>query len=310
MANLKYYQEKVEGISKTAKVTKAMESISAIKMRFAQKKAIIARYYSFYLFSVLKRVSKLFNKDLDNIFSQTCDVKGKTAIVLISSDKGLTGGANNFLFKKVFSLIKEKEIKKEDLSFICIGRKGKEFVERQDWKLRRYFHELGEKSLIDDINEVSEYVYDLYNTEEVKRVFVVYTNFKNTTTQTPEVRVVLPIVYKELRSFLKRILPTEGKYSHLDKIHIDDADVSNYLFEPSKKTFLKELTPLILRIMIYYAMLESYASEHSARMVAMKNATDQALNLSDRFRRKFNKERQAIITREISEIVSGMEAMK
>jgi F-type H+-transporting ATPase subunit gamma len=310
MASLKKIQEKLIGVKKTSKVTKAMESISAIKMRAAQKKALDGREYSFLVFSILKRISKVVGRNVDEIFSQVLPEGGKTIILLISPDKGLTGGMNNFLFKKVTNTIMENELSHKNLSFVCVGKKGYEFVGKSGYEVEKYFESISEKSQDEEIEEVSKYVEQMYREGKYSRVISIYTNFVNTAEQKPVARTILPVVYDELKTFVKDIVPNKGKFSDAEEIDIDHSDVAAYIFEPSIEAAMASLVPFVLHISVFNSLLESFASEHSSRMIAMKNSTDKANELAEDLRRKFNKERQAQITKEISEIVSGIEAMK
>jgi F-type H+-transporting ATPase subunit gamma len=310
MASLKKIQEKMSGVKKTAKVTKAMESISAIKMRVAQSKAIEGREYAFLVFSILKRISKVVGRNVDEIFASAVPVDGKTIIIIVSPDKGLTGGMNNLLFKKVSSTLIENKIKKEDVSFICIGKKGYEFVSKQGYLIEKYFDNISEKTSLTEMQEISDYIESLYREGVYTKVFSLYTSFINTSEQVAVSKSILPVVYSDLKSMIKEIKPSKGKFSDTDQIDIDDSDVAAYIFEPSIEDVIQGLAPFVLQIDIYHALLESFASEHSSRMVAMKNSTDKANELAENLRKQFNKERQALITKEISEIVSGIEAMK
>ena len=310
MSSLKSIKEKISGIKKTSKLTSAMESISAIKMRGAQKQAIAGRYYAFLLFSVLKRLSKIIGENVDDIFSEVIPQKGKTLILLIAPDKGLTGGMNNALFKKTLAVIEENDFLKDTLAFVCVGKKAKEFVEKNDFYLLKYFASISEKSEMEVVKEVSDYLIRLYRKKEYSRFLSIYTNFINTTTQKPVSHTIIPVVFSELKSFLKSILPDRGKYSDLGKIDIDHSDTPCYIFEPDIHKVLQSLIPFALNVSIYYSLLEAFASEHSARMISMKNATDKALEITESLNKEYNKKRQEIITSEISEIVSGMEAMR
>ncbi len=310
MASLKKIQEKMSGVKKTAKVTKAMESISAIKMRAAQKKALEGKEYSFLVFSILKRVSKIVGKNVDEIFSEILPEKGKTLILLISPDKGLTGGMNNFLFKKVAQTINENELQRKDIAFVCVGKKGYEFAEKSGFEVEKYFNAISEKSPKEEMEEISSYIENLYRKGEFLKTISIYTNFVNTSEQVATTRTMLPVVYNELKKIVSDINPKTGKFSKEENIDIDNSDVPAYIFEPSIEGAMADLVPFVLNVSIYNTLLESYASEHSARMLAMKNSTDKANELAEDLRKKFNKERQAQITKEISEIVSGIEAMK
>ena len=310
MASLKKIQEKMNGVKKTAKVTKAMESISAIKMREAQKKAVDGREYAFLVFSILKRISSVVGRNVDEIFASAIPTEGKTIIVLISPDKGLTGGMNNFLFKKVSQVLTENEIARDDVSFICVGKKGHEFVQKAGYEVKKYFDNISEKTSPLEMREISGYVENLYREGGYAKVLSIYTNFINTTEQRAISKNILPVVYGDLKEMVKEITPSKGKFSDVGEINIDDSDVAAYIFEPSIEGAIQSLAPFVLQIDMYHSLLESFASEHSSRMIAMKNSTDKANELAEDLRKKFNKERQALITKEISEIVSGIEAMK
>ena len=310
MTSLKKIQEKMNGVKKTAKVTKAMESISAIKMKDAQKKALAGREYSFLVFSIVKRISKVVGKNIDQIFSQNLPKDGRAVIVLISPDKGLTGGMNNFLFKKCLKVIEENNLIKEDFSIICIGKKSFEFAKKEGFEIEKNFTDISEKISVEKMKEISDYLETIYRENKFSKIFSIYTKFINTSEQKAVSKTILPIIYSELKNFLKEMTPNKGKFSDVEEIDIDDSDVAAYIFEPSIEAAVKSLAPFILHISIYNSLLESFASEHSARMLAMKNSTDKADELAEDLRKKYNKERQAKITQEISEIVSGIESMK
>jgi F-type H+-transporting ATPase subunit gamma len=310
MASLKKIQEKMTGVKKTSKVTKAMESISAIKMREAQKKALVGREYSFLVFSILKRISKVVAKNIDSIFSENLPKDGKTAIVLISPDKGLTGGMNNFLFKKCLKVIEENNLNKEEFSVICVGKKAFEFAKKENFEIEKNFTDISEKSAVEEMEEISDYLEKIFRENKFSKIISIYTKFINTSEQKAVSKIILPIIYFELKKFLTEIIPDKGKFSDIEEIDIDHSDVPAYIFEPSIEAAVKSLAPFILHISIYNSLLESFASEHSARMLAMKNSTDKANELAEDLRKEYNKKRQAKITQEISEIVSGMESMK
>ena len=311
MANLKKLKEKISSFKKTAKVTKAMESISAIKMRKAQQEAIEARFYAFKVFGILKRLSRIIDQNVDEIFSNVLPKEGRVLVLFITPDKGLTGGMNVFLNKQVLKLIKENNYKKEDLDFVVIGRKGREFLNREGFNIIKYFSQINEKSDLKVVSEVSKFIEEIYRNKknEYSKVYSIYTEFINTSEQKAVSKIILPVVYENVKEFIKNIKPTKGKYSNLKEIELD-RDVPAYIFKPNIETVLKDLIPYILNIEVYYSLLESFASEHSARMVAMKNATEKAEEKAEESRKGFNKARQAKITQEISEIVSGIEAMK
>ncbi len=312
MASLKNIKEKITGVKKTAKVTKAMESVSAVKMRRAQETALSARKYAFHAFAILKRIAKIKDSSVDDLFEER--EINKTCFILISPQKGLAGGINTFLTKKVNQEMEDRGLTKENTVFICIGKKGYEFANRMGFEVIEFYSDFDEKTEINVLEEVSDKALELFNSKDDNRIdsFVsIYTNFITTTEQKAVSRDILPIKFDDVKKILVDIVPKDGKYSDMaGDIDIDSHDVNEYKFEPSVEEVTKSLVPYLLNFLIHYCILESSASEHSARMVAMKNATDKANDIAKDLNREYNKRRQAEITKEISEITSGMESVK
>ncbi len=306
---LRDIKQQIQSVNKTAKVTKAMESVSAVKMRKAQEYALSGREYALTIFAALKRIVAVSHDDDSVLFESRASKTGKTGVLLISSDKGLAGSINTNLFKKVQTFIGENALSKEDLYFIVVGKKARDFVQKKDYTLGHYFEEIGDSSDMPMLGEVSRMITDLYKKGECKAFYSAYTMFVTTTEQHAAIKRLLPISVSEIKSFIKESVPETGKYSDADKIAIDK-DPSGYTFEPSSEKILQNLLPYALNVSVYYSLLEAKASEHSARMVAMKNATDKAGDVAKLLRRQFNKQRQADITAEISEITAGMETSR
>jgi len=307
--SLKTIKNKIRSIQKTRQVTKAMESVSAVKMRKSQKQAFDSRPYAMHAFGILKRISGSIEGEISE-FMQKREVK-KTGIVVITSDKGLAGNLNSAVIKEANARLKSEELHKDNAGFICVGKKGYEYFSKRGFKVERYFKELGEDVSVDILKEVSDLLVDLFEKEEYDSFIICYTNFISTTEQKAVSRKVLPVEYDEVKKIVKYILPKKGKYSEFrQSIDIDNKDdARTYLYEPGTKEIINELIPFLINVQVYYSLLEAKASEHSARMVAMKNASDKALEISKELKLTFNKARQAAITKEISEITSGMEAV-
>jgi F-type H+-transporting ATPase subunit gamma len=306
--SLKVIKNKIRSISKTKQVTKAMESVAAVKMRKSQKSAFDTRPYAFHAFGILKRISRSYEGGHHPLMESR--KINKVCLLVITSDRGLAGNLNNALLKKVTSEMKDKNLTKENTGFICIGRKGYEYFSKKGFFVEKYYKELGDMVSVDMLKEVSELLIKLYEDEKYDSFITFYTNFISTTDQKPVIRTMLPITYSEVRKIVKYTLPKKGKYSEFRRaIDIDKEAPYEFIFEPDAGEVLKELLPFLLNVQVYYSFLEAKASEHSARMVAMKNASDKAEEMSIDLKRKFNKERQAVITREISEITGGIEAM-
>jgi len=306
--SLKVIKNKIRSISKTKQVTKAMESVAAVKMRKSQKSAFNTRPYAFHAFAILKRISRSYEGGHHSLMEPRKVTR--VCLLVITSDRGLAGNLNNALLKKVVVAMKDKNLTKENTGFICIGRKGYEYFSKKGFYVEKYYKELGDTVSVDMLKEVSEFLIKLYEDKKYDSFVTFYTNFISTTDQKPVIRTILPIAYEEVRRIVKYTLPKKGKYSEFRRaIDIDKEAPYEFVFEPDAGEVLKELLPFLLNVQVYYSFLEAKASEHSARMVAMKNASDKAEEMSVDLKREFNKERQAVITREISEITGGIEAM-
>ncbi|MBI3671642.1 ATP synthase F1 subunit gamma [Candidatus Azambacteria bacterium] len=306
--SLKSIKNKIRSVQKTKQVTKAMESVSAVKMRKSQKAALDTRHYAMHAFNILKRVSGSIDGK-GHFFMEERDVK-KTCLFVITSDKGLAGSLNSAVIKSIVREMAKNGLNKDNSGFILIGRKGYEYFSKRGYKIERYYEKLGDDAPIDLLKDASDLMAKLYENKEYDKFDIFYTDFISTTEQEAISRTVLPIKYEEVKKTIDGILPKTGKYSKVRDLKIENTeDVKLYLFEPGAKEILKELLPFLLNIQVYYSFLEAKASEHSARMVAMKNASDKADELSRDLKLIFNKARQAAITKEISEITGGIEAM-
>lgn len=303
---LRDIKNKITSVKKTAKVTKAMESVSAVKMRKAQEVALRAREYAFFAFWALDRLTAHVGKDISDFFS---DKPGsKIGIVLVSPDKGLAGSINTNLFKEFERFMLERNLTKDDVVLITVGKKAHDYTKRRGYTIVKHAMQLGEANQIQFFKEISDECINGFLFGDVKEYHVVHTRFKTTTEQRPTSRQILPISKEKLQEFIHEIIPKQGKYSDkANEYSFESTSTADYKFEPNPEEVLKSLLPFLVNVSLYYSLLESLASEHSARMVAMKNATDKARDVARDLQRMFNKQRQAAITKEISEITSGME---
>ncbi|MDO8521967.1 MAG: ATP synthase F1 subunit gamma [bacterium] len=306
MASLKSLKVKIHSYKKTGTVTKAMQAVSAVKMRKAQERALSGRAYAATSLSILQRLSG------------TSDVKrhallqtkpGKTCFVIITSDKGLAGSLNSAVIRKAEAEILRLNLNKGDVVVIAAGRRGGEYFASRGYEVKLKFENVADGVSEEEMRMVTDKVLEWHEDGEVSSCIVVYTNFISTFEQEPVVRPIVPINPEMFALMVARIRPAKGKYS---PIPVDEkvAVPSVYTIEPDADNVLRVLLPKLLNIAVFHAHIESKASEHSARMVAMKSATDKANEMASTYTRTFNKVRQAAITREVSEITSGMEAMK
>ncbi|MBX2866815.1 ATP synthase F1 subunit gamma [Candidatus Kaiserbacteria bacterium] len=296
---LKQIKNKIDSTKKTAKVTKAMEAVSAVKMRKSQEKALGGRSYAGAALSILKQLSKTNDPALD-LYTKT-RTEGKSLLIIVTSDKGLAGSVNSAVLKQA-----EQFLEGKSCDTICIGRKAAEFAKREGKEVIREYLNVQDDVVMDDIGEISGMAMGRFWLGEYKEVFIVYQNFVSTFEQKPTLRQMLPLKEEDLTSMVEGIAPKTGKYAEEDV----KAHTALYTFEPNAEMVLSALMAYLMQIMVFHALIESKACEHSARMVAMKNATDKAKELTKALTIQFNKARQAQITAEVSEITGGIEAMK
>lgn len=306
--SLKSVKNKIKSIDKTRQVTKAMEAVSAVKMRKSQASAISVRPYALSALKILRSISgsiEATNHPLTSIrpVSRTC-------LIVVSADKGLAGSYGSSIFKQVYKFMKEQKLTADNTSLICIGKKSYEHFAKRNWQIIAHYEKWSDAISFDTVVPLAQVAKEEFLSKSVDQVFIIYTNFISTINQLVYSRQLLPVTYQGIEEVVRGITPEKGKFSQV----VNDVDIKDpvpeYAFEPSPEIVLTELVPALYNIQIYHSILEANASEHSARMIAMKNASDNAKEISRSLKLRFNKVRQAAITREVSEIVGGMESMK
>ncbi len=304
MANLKTIKSKIISYKKTGTVTHAMEAVSAVKMRKAQERALSGRSYAAAALTVLERISSTADMSRHPLMSERA---GKIAFIVVTSDKGLAGSLNSAVIRKVETEIAARGLSKENIVMACIGRRGGDYFHNRGYDVR-----LRDLNKRDDVTEaemrvVTDLILSWHVSGEIGTAIIAYQNFVSTFEQEPMIRQIVPITAELMRETVKGIRPARGKYAPSEEV---TAAPASYEIEPDADAVLAVLLPKLLNIAVYHGLLESKASEHSARMVSMKSATDKAKEMAHNLTRLFNKVRQAAITREVSEITSGMEAMR
>ncbi|HLC99428.1 MAG TPA: ATP synthase F1 subunit gamma [Patescibacteria group bacterium] len=305
--SLKSVKNKIKSIDKTRQVTKAMEAVSAVKMRKSQQNAIGIRPYALSALKILRSISGSIEA-ANHPLTKARKVE-KTLIVLVSADKGLAGSYGAALLKGVYRFIEEKGMTKDNAALIAIGKRGYEHFLKRGWTVVNHFERWSDQVSFDTVRPLAEEIKALYMKGEYDEILIVYTNFISTLKQVVYSRKLLPVTFESVEEVVRGITPERGKFAEIGR-DIDAAPVKEYTFEPEAGEILSELIPILFNIQIYHSVLEANASEHSARMIAMKNASDNAKDISRGLKLYFNKVRQAAITREVSEIVGGMESMK
>ncbi|MCB1602632.1 MAG: F0F1 ATP synthase subunit gamma [Lysobacterales bacterium] len=287
MAGAREIRTKIKSVQNTRKVTRALEMVSASKIRRAQELMKASRPYAQLMRQVIGHVAKA-NTEYQHPFLVERDEVSHVGYVIVSTDRGLCGGLNANLFRKLLGEIREWQAKGAQIEVVCIGAKATAFFKRLKVDMVGSVTHLGEKPRVDQLIGAIKVMLDSYMDGRVDRLFVAYNDFVNTMTQKITVDQLLPL------------LPTDD----LDSKHQWD-----YLYEPSAPEIMDHVLSRYIESLVYQAVLENLASEHAARMVAMKSASDNATKAIDNLTLIYNKARQAAITQEISEIVGGAAAV-
>jgi F-type H+-transporting ATPase subunit gamma len=302
--SLRDIKTKIRSVDRTRKVTKAMETVSAVKMRKAQQRALSGRPYARAALSVLERLSPSLIA-VAHPLTQARTVK-RVALIVVTTDKGLCGVLNAAVLKTTERLIKEEGLTLDAYDIYAFGRKAAEYLGRRGYALKAKFENVSDDVAISDLEQVTRDATRAFESGVVDKVVVIYTNFKSTFEQEAVTHTLFPLALSEFKEIVAGITPQKGALREAAPLSKAPAF---YTVEPSSDAVLSDLIPRLATVFVYHMLLESKASEHSARMVAMKNASDKSRDLSKALTRVFNKTRQAVITREVSEIVGGIEAM-
>lgn len=281
MIPIRIIRRRIRSIKSTAKITKAMEMIAASKMRQAQLRVLAARPYSEKMREVLANLAAQPRTDGDSYpLLQQREAKHMT-VIHITTDRGLCGGLNANINRRTGSFILEQST---PVNLITVGRKGRDFMSRYERDIRAEFTQLSDKPALVDTTPISRVVIDDYTNKLTDEIYLAYTEFINTAIQRPVLRKLLPIEPAKTRP----------------------AESVDYIYEPSPSVVLGELLPRYVEMQVYHAILESIASEQSARMVAMRNATENANEMIDDLTLTYNKARQELITKELLDIAGGI----
>jgi F-type H+-transporting ATPase subunit gamma len=284
LANIRLIRRRIRGIQSTAKITRAMEMIATSKMRKAQERGLAGRPYAEKIMQVMADLAALRREGEEmHPLLQKRPVE-KIGLLHITPDRGLCGGLNTNLNRKTSGFILEQQV---PVSLVVVGRKGRDFMRRYRREIRAEFTSLGDRPGWLDTLPISRIIIDDYTSGEIDRVYIVYPQFISTMVQKPVVQQILPVEPAEI--------PT--------------AQNVDYIYEPGPAQVLGQLLPRFVEMEVYHAILESIASEQSARMVAMRNATDSANELIEELTLMYNKARQEMITKELLDITGGAAAL-
>jgi F-type H+-transporting ATPase subunit gamma len=287
MASSQEIRSQIASIQNTQKITKAMEMVAASKMKKAQDQMTRARPYAEKISNVIAHLAQAHPEYSSEFFNQR-EIK-KKGYIIISSDRGLCGGLNNNLFKLIVEAIEDDKKKDIKPAFSLIGSKATSFFQRMGGDVMAQTAQLGDKPKIEQVLGLIKSTIDSFISGEIDEVYIVYNKFLNTVSQDPTMQKVLPIKAEE----------KDNDYDHY----------WDYLYEPDAETVLESLFTRYIESLVYRGLVENLACEQASRMVAMKAASDNATDLTAELQLIYNKNRQAAITQEISEIISGAAAL-
>jgi len=303
--NGKEIKQRIKSVKNTKKITKAMEMVSAAKMRKAIQSVLGTRTYAMLARNLMKRLG-----GTPGMSSPLMEVRpvSKVLVIMISSNRGLCGSFNANLFKNIAPLLKEKKhtlttgaTSDIEIEIIGVGKKSAHFAKRYGFSLVAAYDAINDNPSVEEISPIVSTAITAFRAKRYDAVFTAFTEFKSSLVQIPRMMKVLPISAEH------------AELLHLDtgeSVGVDSDDTDVYVFEPNEEEVFEVILPRLVEIQLYQALLESRASEHSARMVAMKNATESAGDMIQSLTLEFNKARQAAITTEIAEISGGAAALE
>ena len=306
--SLRDIRRKMKGIRSTRQVTKAMELVAASKMRRAVQNAVGLRNFALASWHILLRVAKR-NRDLHPAL--TARPVKKVLCILFTSDRGLTGSLGAQVLKSAAEYIRSLQALSgfESVEFIAIGRKGQQFLARAGQKVIAAFPAFSNHPKLRDIAPAAKMASDAFASGAYDHITLLYPDFLSALAQKPTVKVLLPFSDSALRDMIKSLGIDPGSNRSEAELKASDAE-AQYIFEPSETAVLDAILAQITELQIYQALLEAVASEHSARMVAMRSATDNASAILDDLTLTYNQTRQAGITTELSELSAAKAALE
>lgn len=287
MPSTREIRRRIRSVKNMTQITRAMEMVSASKMRRAQRNVLATRPYADRLIDVMGELTaRSVGGRKGTLLEVRSDVKS-IALIVVTPDKGLTGAMITNLLRRAGRFILEERERGRQIETLAVGKKGRDFLVRSGLPMVAEVTKLGDYPSLASTLAISTQVINSFRSGQYDEVYVIYSEFVNNLVQRPAIKRLLPVEP-----------PNEPVESQVD-----------YTYEPSQEEVLQDLLPRFVEVQLYQAILESIASEHSARMVAMRNATDNAKELTREYTLSYNKTRQANITNEVSEIASGAAAL-
>ena len=288
-ANMKEIKARIDSVKSTSQITKAMDIVSSTKFKRFQALTLASRAYSRALDETFENIVSSLQGDKHILFDGKSEVK-KVAIVIMTSDRGLCGSFNNNALKELEKLVNKFQRDGKDVSVITVGKNGRDFYKRRNIEIDSEYVQMIPETMFDKAKNISEEIVRFYMNNLYDEVYLIYSKFISAISYELSIEKLLPVAKSTKSDETKK--------------------VKEYLFEPTKEKVLEIFIPKRLNMKLYQSLLENTASEHSARMTAMKNASDNAGDMIEKLTLEYNRVRQAIITQELSEIVGGSEALK
>ncbi|MEK7107950.1 MAG: ATP synthase F1 subunit gamma [Patescibacteria group bacterium] len=302
MANERVIKNRIGATKNIRQITKAMEAVAAVKMRKSEQAALSTRPYALAALQILKNLSSKIETDLALLSPLLAQrpIK-KIALVVVTSDKGLAGAFNSNVLRRAEEFIKNAPADTE-VQIISVGKKAKSYFEYINLKILKQFDGVGDLAELHETEPIAKFLEQLFAEEKTAQVVFIFTNFLSVLKQEVLTRILLPFSEKTLEEIVRNTVPLRGRYSGIPNALGLTTDDLPYIFEPSPEQVLRQLLPHLFYVEVHQVILEANASEHSSRMVAMKNAADNARELIEELTLSYNKARQAKITKELLEI--------
>ncbi len=294
MATAQEMRMRIQGVSNIAQVTRALEAVSASKVRQAQQALFASRPYATKAWEVLQHLSRQPGRDYIHPLLFQRLVEDEILVVLITGDRGLAGAYNTNIVRFALEKFRESSV---PVKYVVVGRKGRDMLARRGNDILAEFSDLPAAPTFSDVSAIGRLAVQEYLEDRVDQVFLIYTDYVNLLKQVPVMKKLLPLEVEDRPESLE---PWEQQRSTVEP---------TYIYEPSEERLIDQIVPRLTELQVYEAIQESLASEHAARMVAMRSATENANELVAALRLAYNKARQRIITREILDIVGGAEAL-
>lgn len=311
MESLQNIKRRLKGTQNIGKITKAMELVAATKMRRSQEIALASRPYAFAALDFLANISRLEDVSIPPLLEKR-EIE-RTAYMLVTSDKGLAGSFNSAMIRAFEAYLREQKLSVSEMknrdSFIAVGQKAAKYLGK-NFELAGKFVRVGDYTSVEEVRPIADLLVEGFLNNGWDRVIVFSTHFRSALRQEAIKRKVLPVDFEHIKRTIAEIAPETGKFSELKKAAEEEKKPADYLIEPSPEAVLESLAYHLILMEIYHLILEANASEHAARRAAMKNASDNAVDLASALSLEYNKSRQAAITREIIEVTSGAESLK